>query len=209
MVSDTLEIPDPVKSGSVVRFDLSEVHAAEARIREISTVNGPRAQELMGTFSKACFTLGRILPTIHMNHRLAEKRVGDRLAVIVVDLMGEIIRTKDLANNDTTRKAILALDAEHSQAVEDEIKTQAVLIYVERKLRDMEGAFHAVKKIHETTMGVTTRANPNLAHEQVKEDLTEGERLALEEPSPPPPSAPKPATTKVMGNVAFGKPKYY
>lgn len=220
-MENVLEIPDPINAGGVIRFDLTEIHHAESRIPEISSVNGVRAQELMGFFSKACFLLGRILPTLHMNHRLAEKKVGDRSAVVVIDVMTETIKSKGLSNNDTTRQAILDLDPLYSQAVTDEIKTQAALLYVERKLRDMEGAFHATKEIHKTMSGLATRPNPMLPHELSRPDkpepfypgtpdavpvreLTEGERIAME-PSPEPV---KVSTTRPIGNMLFGKAKY-
>ena len=81
-----LEVPDPRNAGATLRYDLREAHRAEARVAEIATVTPATAPELMATFSRGCFGLGRYLASLHYAHRLAKKRVGDRKAVLVVDI---------------------------------------------------------------------------------------------------------------------------
>lgn len=178
-----LTIPSPRK-GPAIKYDMTKVAAAEARVHEIAIVTAVKAPELMSTFSQACFTLGRYAAELFLNHRLAEKRTEDRKAVLIVDVIPTQLEEKKLGSNETNRQALLNLDPEYSDATIAEAETEAALIYVERKLRDMEGALNAVKRAAEIMNQIQYRANPNLStggmDDALRESLEEGERLRKE-----------------------------
>lgn len=177
-----LAVPSP--KGGHVKYDMTKVAEAEARVHEIAIVTPAKAPELMATFSEACFTLGRYAASLFLQHRLAEKRTEDRKAVLIVDVIPTLLEEKKLGSNETNRQALLNLDQEYSDSTVAEAETEAALIYVERKLRDMEGALNAVKRAAEIMNAIQYRANPNLSTggvtSEVEEALAESERLRRE-----------------------------
>lgn len=198
-----LTVPDPRTKGQKASFDLKDVEAAEARIHEIAVVTPVKAPELMSVFLRACFTLGRHYRDLHFLHRLAEKKAGDVRAAIVVDRLGEVLKAKGLANNDTSRAAVIDTDPEYSQAVEVEIEIDANLRYVDRKLQSMEGSLGAVKRILDASSAVFWRSNPNMATGGLADDVPD--HLIFDKK---PEAKPTTTPTTQMGPVKFGKPNY-
>jgi hypothetical protein len=164
---DYLIIPNPKKELTPIRYDMRVINYAEGRVSEIAIVTATKAPELMATFSKACFELGRHFSDLHLQHRLAKKRLNDRKAVLILDSIPDKIQEKkaakkDVSNNEDTRQAIMDLDPEYSEAWVAEAQTEAALLLIERKVKDMEGALNAVKKILGETYGIFHRPNPNM-----------------------------------------------
>jgi len=203
---ETLSVPDPRNPTQRINFDFTDSSLAEARVGEISIVTSEKAPELLTVFCKACFALGRVLPRINLTYRLAQKRVGDRRAVVVVDQMAAILKDKGLASNETSRQSILDLDSLYSAAVEAEMETEAVLMYVERKLRDMEGALNALKSTLRLLEGSSRRANPNLTRAPYDDDTVS----TWDAPSVVPelPDNTQKVTTPSGGTLVMGRARY-
>lgn len=159
---DDLTFPNPGKSIAPIKLDMSEVNFAEGRVPEIAFVTPTKGPELMSVFSKACFVLGRHVANVYFHHRMAKKRLGDRAAILLIDVIPDKIKEKDLRDNEQVRQAFLDLDPEYSAAHVAEAQTEATLMLVERKLRDMEGALNAVKKAVDGQYGIFSRSNPTL-----------------------------------------------
>jgi len=180
ITSFEITVPNPKKTGTPIKYDMSNVATAESRVHEIAIVTPAKAPELMATFSQACFTLGRYAADLFLQHRMAEKRTEDRKAVLIVDVIPTQLEQKKLGSNETNRQALLTLDPEYSDATVAEAETEAALIYVERKLRDMEGALNAVKRAAEIMNAIQYRSNPNLSTSGMEEALEESDRLRRE-----------------------------
>jgi hypothetical protein len=142
--------------------DMIEIAVAESRVPEIAFVNPAKAPELMSVFSSACFALGRQVSKLHYEHRLAKKKLGDRAAVMLIDIIPDQMTAKSLRDNEQNRQAFLDLDPEYSAAWLAEAQAEALLMLTERKLRDMEGALNAVKEASRGQHGIAYRQNPNL-----------------------------------------------
>jgi hypothetical protein len=128
------------------KYDMTVSNYAESRVHEIETVNRAKMPELVATFSKACFALGRILPQVHLGKALAEREVARRKAILSIDVIPGKMTEKKLSSNETNRQALLDVDEEYSAAVERELRFEAALMYLRLKHDDMEGALNAVKK---------------------------------------------------------------
>lgn len=161
LTEEILEISNPRATLKLLSYDMREIHKAESRVHEIALVSASKAPELMSIFSAACFKLGRHMADLNLQHRLAKKRVGDRRAILIIDVIPEKLKEKNLAANEATRQAFLDRDPEYSDAAVGEAETESALIYIERKLRDMEGALNAVKRAAD--INIHFRPNPNLS----------------------------------------------
>lgn len=163
MSSNILSVPNPRKEVTPLLYDLTEVLVAEGRVHEISFVTPSKAPELMSVFTRACFTLARYASDLSLQRSLAERRIADRQAVMIIDVIPEKIKEKKLTSNDATRQAFLDLDPEYSEAVVAEAHVSAALMLVQGKLKAMESALNAVKKILGDTQSVYHRSNPNMS----------------------------------------------
>ena len=160
-------------------FDLTLVHATEARIPEIAYVTPTKAPELLSVLSRACFTLGRALPVVYLGLQKAKQRVANRKAVLVIDVIPGILAEKKLSSNAETRQALMDLDPEYQKAVEAELEYAACVMYVRRKIEDMENALNSVKKILGETGDMHRRPNYNMYDvEAVTNNPTQTDQLA-------------------------------
>ena len=160
---DTLIVPNPAKELSPIRLDLTAIHAAEGRTMEIAVVTTGKAPELMAVFNQACFQLARYYSELRFLRTLAEQKLAQRRAVVIIDIVPEKIKEKGLSQNEATRNALVDLDPEYQQCETTVAQLEAAVIYVEGKLRAMENNLNAVKKILGETNNVYHRANPNLS----------------------------------------------
>jgi hypothetical protein len=199
-------------------YDLTVPNTAEGRVHEIAFVTRPKAPELLACFSKACFVLGRHLPEVYLGHLLAGQETARRKAVVIIDVIPGILAEKKLASNAETRAALLDADPEYNAAVEKELRFEAAVMYFRLKIKDMDAALNALKKVVSETDGMYNRPNYNAQNTNMDTDLEvaltkktpeawpAGE-WDLNEPSPVAPNAaPQPTTT--TAGFKFGKPRY-
>lgn len=185
MDSDFIVTPDGF------RYDLTYVHQAESRTHEIAIVTPTKAPELLSVFNRACFVLGRYLRELYKGVEKAKKAREDRKAVLIIDVIPAKLKARDdLADNADTRKAFYSLDPEYSALSDQLIEWEATLLYVQRKLKDMESNGNAVKKVLHDTGDMYKRPNYNV----LDNDST-----------PPPATSP---TTTTPGGLKLGKPRY-
>jgi len=170
-------------------YDMELVNRAEQRAQEIAIVTPAKAPELMATFSRACFDLGRHLAMATLAYEKAKQATANRKAVMIIDIIPEKMSEKKLASNETTRQAFLDLDPEYRAAVEAEGVHKAILVYLKRKIEDMENALNAVKKVYGETDNVYRRANPALSTGSIDPDHVREQNTAT-------------------GQLKIGKPNY-
>jgi hypothetical protein len=194
----TLQIPNPLKDLSPVNYDLKKIAEAESRVHEISFMSPTKAAELISVFAVACFDLAEVFSDLYLRHRYAKKRVSDRKAVVVLDIMPQRLSDKKAANNAETRQAVIDLDEEYSKAIYVEIEIEAALKLIQGKLFAMEGALSAVKQVSYEVRNTYNRQNPNL---MVPEYSMSSE---VKEESP----APQDNTQTSPTGVKYGKPRY-
>jgi len=167
-------------------YDMTLPNQAEARVQEIAYVTRPKAPELISVFARACFVLSRHLTSIYLGHQMAIKAAANRRAVLLIDVIPGILAEKKLTSNDANRNSLITLDPEYDRLSTAEVEFEAALLYVKRKIEDMESALNATKKVVGETDAVYNRPNYNWAETG---DL-------------------QPKPTQEVGGLKFGKPNY-
>jgi hypothetical protein len=184
-----LSIPNPKKEGDLrLKFDMRSTFAAESRVEEIAFVTPSKAPELMATMSAALRDLSSHLAHLHFHAGIAAKKVRERRAVVVTEIIPTKLAEKKLSNNDSTREAIIELDPEYSAVSEVELEVEAAQIFVREKFRSVESHLNAIKKSMDATANLLNySANTNLT-----QPVTQTEE----------------APTKQYNNLVVGKARY-
>ena len=198
------------------QYDMTVPNEAEQRVHEIAFVTRPKAPELMATFSKACFALGRHLPDVLLGHLLAGQAVARRKAVLTIDVVPAKLAEKKLASNAETRQALLDIDPEYNAAVETELRFEAALMYFKLKIKDMDAALNAIKKAVSDTDQIYNRPNYNSMNTNMDGDASQAapkpwpqdEWDLNEDRVSAPPSPPTNVTTTTQSGFKIGKARY-
>lgn len=208
MNSDYLTIPNPLKNLAPIQYDIRLVVAAENRVGDIAIVNPMNGQELLALFSRAAFSLSKICSDLQLQHNLIQKRMGDRAAIMTVDIIPEKAKSRGLPQTMVTRQAFLDLDEEYSSAHNIEMAIEAAVTYVDKQLKAMEGALSSIKKIFDSNNSVYRRPNPNLP--QVPGSIPSFTEASPEPVAPrsPDPVEQSPNTTRRYGKANYGSTNY-
>jgi hypothetical protein len=213
-------VPNPLQNLQPNSFDIGDAIAAENRVHEIAFVSMSTAPELMSVFVKACFSLATVYAKLQKEHRFAEKKLAERKAEVMLDIVPIKLAEKKASANEQNREAVVESDHEYNRMAYAEIEIEAALMLVREKLRSMEGALGAVKKIVSDTVMTNWRPNPNLVvppdRAATAESLTGSTTLvgpglttigywAPETATLPPPP---PTVTTTASGLRIGKGKY-
>lgn len=163
LTRETLTIPNPDPRGDsiVIKYDMRRVFEAEARIEEISFISNSKAPELLTKFSLAMKDLGEHLADLGYRESVAKRKMRERRAVVVMEVIPGKLAEKKLSNNDTNREAVIELDPEFSATTDVLNQIEASFILVREKLRGIESAINSTKKVLDTLPAPWT-PNPNL-----------------------------------------------
>lgn len=162
-MKNTLSFKNPLPGQPGITYDLTEIIEAQGRVSEIAHANPHRAPELLSKFVAASFALSDILGDLQFQVFLAERKTDERKALLQVDLIPEVVKERKLGSNAETRQALVDLDTEYQEAMIVLGSLQAGLELVKQKLRAMDSAASATKKIMDDTLLVYRRGgNPNL-----------------------------------------------
>lgn len=157
----TIPNPDPRGTSIVIKYDMKRVFEAEARIEEISFISNTKAPELLTKFTLAMKDLGEHLADLGYRESVAKRKMRERRAVVVMEVIPAKLAEKKLSNNDTNREAVIELDPEFSAATDVLNQIEASFVLVREKLRGIESAINSTKKVLDTLPAPWT-SNPNL-----------------------------------------------
>lgn len=184
-----------------LEIDLSVVNSAERRISEISFVTAAKAPELLAAFNEAYVCAARYYARLELELDRAHNRAQRRRAIIILDEVPGIVKEKNLATSrspmgsEDIREAIVMKDDLYF-SMQDKISAfRATKEFVYMKMRSLEMAYNAVKKILDTQR---SQLGPRL-NGTIPESAEAGDIVVDEAPVPPP------VATKSGG---WGKPKY-
>jgi len=163
MEDDYLVIPNPLRDLAPVRYNLQLVAEAESRVQDIRIANPATGQDLLALFSRACFQLSKVYADLTLQLALANDRLNKRKAVLLIDIIPDLIKAKGLQDNQMSRNAFLDRDQEYSDVALVIANIEAATMLVKGKLKAMEDALRAVKSIYDATSSAYKRPNPNLA----------------------------------------------
>lgn len=173
-MSKQLVVPNPLKDLAPLVYDLEVVSGAEERINEIAVVTPTKAPELLALFSQSCLQLARCLGDLYLQYSFAKRRVSERRAIMIIDVIPEKLKDKKLPQNEMNRQALLDLDEEYSRAILVENQLDAALELIKNRLRLMEGNISAVKKVIGDTSKTYIRYNPNLITGEIQDSEVPG-----------------------------------
>lgn len=129
-------------------LDIKAVVMAEARLREVATVNAHTAPDLLATYNEHWLTLHNAVTQLTYLHNLAKMAAADAKAEAVLACTDAAL--KDRGHNKTSeglRDAMATLDPGVRKANERVLEIKAVLDYLGGKKTAFENAYHSVKKI--------------------------------------------------------------
>lgn len=158
----TIPNPDPRGDSIYIKYDMKRVFEAENRIEEISFISNSKAPELLTKFSLAMKDLGEHLADLGYRESVAKRKMRERRAVVVMEVIPAKLAEKKLSNNDTNREAVIELDPEYSAATDVLNQIEASFVLIREKLRGIESAINSTKKVLDTLPAPWT-PNPNLS----------------------------------------------
>lgn len=163
LTKETLSIPNPDPQGKtlVITYDMLRIHEAEARVPEISFLSFTKAPELLTKFSLAMQDLGNYLADLGYRESVAKRKLRERRAVVVVEVIPSKLAERKLANNDTNREAIVELDPEYSVSTDILNQIEAAFVLVREKLRAIESAINCTKRVLDTLPNFLLNSNLN------------------------------------------------
>lgn len=140
-------------TGTPVELNLSKVYATEQRIPEIAFITPHKAPELLARFNEAFLDLVKYIPMVKYELVQAKREANKRRSIVLLDLVPEILKAKGLTNakspagSEDLRRAILETDEEYERLCRQGEKIEAIIELLEGKLKALEWAYTATKKI--------------------------------------------------------------
>ncbi len=168
-IGNLLKIPRGTPNLDPLEFELTDLIKAEQRKSEISYVNKETGPELLMTFNESYCSAKRMMNQVNVEYLQAKKYADQRRAVVILDVVPEVLKAKGLASarspggSEDLRKAVLDLDTEHTALCDKVQALEAAYEFLNIKAKGFEMAYHAVKKIFDpfTTSLGTLSSNPN------------------------------------------------
>jgi hypothetical protein len=157
--------PDGQESLTII---LESAFQAEARAPEVAAVTPAKAPELLVTFNKAYLDLTQIFAQLHLQRSRAEDALGKAKAVVLLDKLPGILKTKNVSSSVDIRQAIVDTDPDYQKAKECLDVIEATMEYIKGKIKFMENSYTAVKKI-------IGEKNWNMAGDGASRALSSGE----------------------------------
>jgi hypothetical protein len=142
-----LIVPPGIKGGQPIIIDLEQILWAEKRQDEVATVNSSKAPELLATFNKQWLDLSRLVAQLTAERNKAEKELGKRRSVILLDLMNEKLAAKGVSSSADNREAVILLDEEYIQLSDTLDQLVAILETMKGKMKSFDNAFTSVKRL--------------------------------------------------------------
>lgn len=164
----TLTIPRALKDVGPLVLDMTSIYGAAARVHEVSIVNNGKAPELLALFNVAYLNVARCIAVVEYEREVAEKRLGEIRAVLLLDKMPELLRKKGLTTDRNPlgsvdmREAVINQDPEYQDMAMLAINLKCHLTLLKEFKSGFEMAYNGVKKVMGDSIGSQNRANPYL-----------------------------------------------
>lgn len=147
-----------------LRIDLAKVLTAEGRQEEVSIVSAVKAPELLWYFNRVWRDLGDIINGLTTERRYAERAVEQRKAVIMLDIIPEMLAAKKLSSNEANREAVISQDIEYNDLLDRLQQIEAVIEHLKLKQSSFEKSFSSVKAyLRQSSNYMSNNPNSNLS----------------------------------------------
>ncbi len=134
-------------AGSPIIIDLKAILKAESRVIEVQAVTPTKAGELLATFNVSWRDLHQHIVFLEKEKNDAERSLNRIRSTIVLDKVPEILKARNLTNNEHHREAVVTLDPEYQEAEERMDIIEAISELLKGKLKSFEMAYTSVKKL--------------------------------------------------------------
>ena len=146
-----LEVPIvPRGEKTSISINLSRVLIAEQRGEEVSAVTPHKAPELLATFNRAYLDASEIFSRLKLEQARGEDAVAKAKALVLIDKLPGLLKEKGLSSSADIREALVESDTDYQKAKERLDMINAMVEYIKGKMRFLENAYTAVKKIMDT-----------------------------------------------------------
>lgn len=154
---EVLVVPNGLPGLSPLKLDLKGIFQVESRIQEIATLTIVKAPELMSVFNKAYCDLVGMIFMVQLQYELARKYSNEVKAVVLLDKVSDILKSKGLATStrptgsEDFRQAVLDLDPDYQVAQDKIMQLKSILMLLEGKQKSIDMAYTATKKVYGDT----------------------------------------------------------
>jgi hypothetical protein len=184
---------------------MTPVYAAESRMDEIATVTPQRGPELLSVFNQALRVLGEHLADLSYQESLAKRKVRERRAVVVLEVIPTKLAEKKLSNNDTNREAVIDLDPEYAVLSDVQNQIEAAFVLIREKLKSTESAINSTKK----SLDMTSNLSNYMPNTQLVTPLQQPQdSFKIQIPDINPTQTPLGTTGSTGTGLVIGKARY-
>ena len=147
LTRETLSIPNPDGNSLRINYRMDRIYDAETLYEMIARVSPVNAPQMLQSFTVALKDLGDHLGDLTWRESIAKRKVRERRAILLIEMVPVRLVEKKLSNNDSHREALVDSDPLYNElmSVQDEI--EASFILVREKYRTCENAINNVKKL--------------------------------------------------------------
>lgn len=134
----------------VLEFSMRKVLLAESRAEEIGALTPGKSGELMKTLNRGYLDAANIYAKLRYEKARAEQDLAFVKAEALTERVPVIIKAKSLASSADVRTALVEADEQYQDAQDRLAYIEAAMEYVKAKMKFLENAYTAVKKIMDT-----------------------------------------------------------
>ncbi len=130
-----------------VCLQMGDVYQAERRHEEIAVINSHKAPELITCFIRAYAILGDYVHQVTTQLVKAENSLAKRKAIVLLDIVPQVLKDKGLKGSEDLRTAVLDTDPAYEQARDLVQQLEAWQELLRGKQKNIENCYLAVRKI--------------------------------------------------------------
>lgn len=145
--STELVCPRGKDGDTAMVIDLKALLASETRQEEVAFVTPQKAPELLAEFNRSWRDIHKLVIQLSSELLQAQKAVQRRKAILLLEEVPKVLKSKGLTTNDANRDAIITLDDQFDRLQDKADQIKAVVEYLKGKLKTFENAYSSVKKI--------------------------------------------------------------
>lgn len=139
--------PRADSSIEAIVIDLRAILVAESRMIEVQSVTPAKSAELCMAFTISWRDLHQNICFLEAEKLKAQRVVDCRKAILLLEVIPEMLKNKKASSNDDNRKAVIALDEEHTRAQETVDQITAIIELLKGKMKAFEMSYTTVKKM--------------------------------------------------------------
>jgi hypothetical protein len=161
------------ESSAPITLDMEQIYHTESRLGDIRVANTENYVELMGTFNEAAHTTMKYIAKIEFELLMAKQQYDRRKAVLILDVIPEELRKREIKSSEDVRNSFLTLDEECARYKDRIDCLTAAITLLDGKVKSFVRAFNAAKSVAEVKRGSYTSLSTsgNIKNSEVSNEL--------------------------------------